>query len=257
MQARRLTLAALSSGVFIFAAHAAPITSRYRIEQKSEQEVDPSALGQPKQTTRSGSKMYVTLTLNDSAAGRTAHLVIDSAVADTGAVAAMMQGALDSLRGQAFHAFLADGKATNLKAMKEGAAVGQMGGVFNALSPRVKRDVKVGAVWIDTTDSNNEVAGGNMKSRTVTSYKAAGMETRDGVKAMRIDATGSSALSGTNQGMTFEGTGNGTGTYYMAPDGHLLSSTATSNSTLAISIPQAPEPIPLSIKTTLTVSSIR
>ncbi|MEO8226170.1 MAG: hypothetical protein ABI637_02010 [Gemmatimonadota bacterium] len=257
MQALTLTFAALSSGVFLLGAQA-PTTTKYRIDQRTDQELDGAAIGQPKQSASGGSSMFVTLTMTDSAGGRSARLVVDSAVADTGALSAVMQPALDSLKGQAYHAFINNGKVTDVKAMKAGAiATASVTGLFNAVAPRVRNGAKVGAAWTDTTDVSNEAAGSSMKSRTVTNYKATGMETRAGVKALKVEGAASSALSGSSQGGTIEGTGTGASTFYVGPDGLLVSLSQTSNATLAYTVPQAAEPIPVTVKTHVMVIALR
>jgi hypothetical protein len=145
----------------------------------------------------------------------------------------------------------------SVKSMKDGQAAAGMSVLISALTPRVKMGTTVGTTWTDTTDVTNDIPNGSMTVRTVTNYKATGTETRDGVKALKVDATSSSALSGQQAGATIEGTGSSNATYYMAPDGRLVASNATSNSTLALTTPQLPDPIPLTIKGTFSVTMIK
>lgn len=201
MQARALTFAALASGVFLTGAVSGPVTTKYRIQQMTEQEIDLTAAGQGKQQRRNASSMFVAITLSDSAAG--------------------------------------------------------MSVIISALTPRVKVGTKVGEAWTDTTDVTNDIPSGSMTIRTVTNFKATGTETRGGVKALKVDATSSSALTGQQAGATIEGTGTSNATYYMGPDGRLVESNATSSSTLALTTPQLPDPIPLTIKGTFSVTMIK
>jgi hypothetical protein len=256
MQARAFTFAALASGVFLTGTPTAPVTTKYRIQQLTEQEVDLTAAGQGKQHRRNSSSLFVSITLSDSATGRVAHFVVDSAVGDSGTTPDI-KASLDSLRGQAFHAFLDHGKVASIKPMREGQATTSASALILALTPRVKADTKVGAAWTDTTDVTNEIPSGNMTVRTVTNFKASGNETRDGVKALKVDAASSSAMTGEQAGSKIEGTGSATATYYMAPDGRLVGATSNSNSTLAITTPQLPDPIPLTIKGSLTITLIK
>lgn len=256
MQARALTFAALASGVFFTGAPTAPVTTRYRIQQLTEQEVDLTAAGQGKQQRRNSSSLFVSITLSDSATGRVAHFVVDSAVADS-ATTPDVKSSLDSLKGQAFHAFLDHGKVAAIKPMRDGQATTSASALILALTPRVKADTKVGAAWTDTTDVTNDIPGGNMTVRTVTNFKASGNETRDGVKALKVDAASSSAMTGEQAGAKIEGTGTAAATYYMGADGRLVGATSTSNSTLAITTPQLPNPIPLTIKGSLTITMLK
>lgn len=256
MQARSLTFAALASGVLLLGTAPAPVTVKYRIKQTSEQEVDLTVAGQGKQHQKSGSSMFVTVTYTDSAAGRTVHFVVDSAVADSG-TPDILKAQFDSLRGQAFHAFLAGGKVTGLKALKDGQATAGISTLITVLSPRIKPGTKVGATWSDTTDATNDVPSGNITTRTVANYKASAQEMRGGVKTLKVDVASSSALSGQQSGNTIEGTGTGTATQYVGPDGRLVASTISSMSTLAVTSPQLPEPIPVTIKGSVTVTVIK
>jgi hypothetical protein len=263
MQARALTFAALASGVFFTGvtgfggdSRTPPAPTKYRIQQVTEQEVDLTAAGQGKQQHRNSSSLFVSIALSDSAAGRVAHFVIDSAVGDS-ATTPDVKASLDSLRGQTFHAFLDHGKVAAIKAMRDGQPTASASALIQALTPRVKANTKVGAAWTDTTDVTNEITGGSMTVRTVTNFKASGSETRDGVKSLKVDAASSSAMTGEQAGNKIEGTGKSTATYFMAPDGRLVAANSSSNSTLAVTTPQLPDPIPLTIKGSLTITMLK
>lgn len=259
MQARALTFAALASGVFFtgFAgAHTPPVTTRYRIQQVTEQEVDLTAAGQGKQQRRNSSSLFVSISLSDSATGRVAHFVVDSAVGDS-STTPDIKASLDSLRGQAYHAFLDHGKVASIKAMRDGQPTASASALILALTPRVKADTKLGAAWTDTTDVTNDIPGGNMTVRTVTNFKASGNETREGMKALKVDAAASSAMTGEQAGNKIEGTGTSNATYFMGSDGRLVAANSSSNSTLAITTPQLPDPIPLTIKGSLTITMLK
>ncbi|HJP55695.1 MAG TPA: hypothetical protein VJ847_01575 [Gemmatimonadales bacterium] len=256
MQARALTFAALASGVFTIGAQTPPAATHYRIQQVTDQEVDLTAAGQGKQQKHSASSLFVSLTLTDSAAGRVAHFVVDSAVGDS-TTAPESKAVLDSLRGQAFHAYLEKGKVSSIKALREGQPTSTASALILALTPRVQRDTKVGAAWTDTTDVTNDIPNGNMTIRTVTNWKASGNETREGTRALKVDAASSSAMTGEQAGAKLEGTGTATATYYIAADGRLVSGSSSSNSTLAITTPQLPDPIPLTLKSSLTITLLR
>jgi hypothetical protein len=262
MQARALTFAALASGVFftgftgLSGFRTAPVTTKYRIQQVTEQEVDLTVAGQGKQQRRNSSALFVSIALSDSATGRVAHFVVDSAVGDS-STTADIKASLDSLKGQAYHAFLDHGKVAAIKAMRDGQPTASASALILALTPRVKADTKVGAAWTDTTDVTNDIPGGNMTVRTVTNFKASGSEARDGIKALKVDAASSSAMTGEQGGNKIEGTGTSSATYFMGSDGRLVAANSSSNSTLAITSPQLPDPIPLTIKGSLTITMLK
>ncbi len=259
MQSRALTFAALASGVFFTGftgGQTAPVTTKYRIQQVTEQEVDLTAAGQGKQQRRNSSSLFVSIALSDSAGGRVAHFIVDSAVGDS-STTPDVKASLDSLKGQAYHAFLDHGKVAAIKPMREGQPTASASALILALTPRVKADTKLGAAWTDTTDVTNDIPGGNMTVRTVTNFKASGNETREGTKALKVDAASSSAMTGQQAGNKIEGTGTSSATYYMGSDGRLVAANSSSNSTLAITTPQLPDPIPLTIKGSLTITMLK
>ncbi len=256
MQARSLSFAALASSLLVFAAQPAPTTTKYRIERVYEQDVDATAVGGPKQHNSFVSTSFVSLMLTDSAAGRTAHLIVDSVTVGDSTPPAV-KVVLDSLKGRAFHAYLEDGKVASVKPMIAGQETQQATDLFAQLVPRIRAGTKAGAGWTDTTDVTNDIAGGSMKVRTVTNFKAIGSEKRDGVNALKVEAASSSALNGKQGEASIEGTGTGTATYYVGPDGRLVASTSATNQTLAVTVPQAPEPIPLTLTVKVTVGQVK
>src|SRR5262249_28028744 len=87
---------------------AAPITTHYRVETKTETTVDLSGVGQPNQQVNLGVVSWIAVTLSDTAGGRVVHVVVDSLKYDGGA-AQLTQASVDSARGGTVHAFI-DGK---------------------------------------------------------------------------------------------------------------------------------------------------
>src|SRR5947207_1681269 len=58
---------------------------------------------------------YVSITLTDSAAGRVAHIVIDSSAFDAGQYGAMMQGQMgEDPKGVTLHAYVVNGRAISI-----------------------------------------------------------------------------------------------------------------------------------------------
>jgi len=261
MQLLSLSVVALAAGALAAPLNpTAPQTIHYKIDQSSSQEVDATAAGGPKQTISTHLAAYVTVTLTDTTGGRTAHVVVDSVRTDTGSV--IPQAMLDSMKGSAYHGLLgANGKVGAFKPMKENDANSPITGMLNGFFPRVKAGVKSGDAWTDTSEVNNAVPNGQLTKRTVTNYKAGASEPREGAKATRIDAAFSSSLAGSQETpggtATIEGTGTGTATQYVAPDGRYLGGTSSETSQLSVSGAFAPAPIPVHIKQTTTVTVVK
>lgn len=265
MRARPLLVtAALIAGATAFAAPgAAPVTTRYKVTETNHQVVDLSAFGQPEQVNHIVTSTWVAVTSTDSAGGRALRLVIDSTKADSVVSPQPINPALfDSLRGATATAWVAaDGKLQGL------AGVGEKGGqavnILRSMFPRMHPRAKVGDHWTDTT----EVTGGgdgllsSALTRRITNWAVSGEQTVGGVKARKVEAAFSQSISGevtSGQGtMAIDGTGTGTATYFVAPDGRQVGATTTMSLQVAVTIPQAPEPIPVNGTISSVITPIR
>lgn len=253
MQARPILVAALLvAGVTAFAAPGlAPVTTRYKVTDTNHQVVDLSAFSQPEQVTHIVTSTWVTVVTNDSAGGRTVRLTIDSTKADSVAAPQPLDPAiLDSLRGAAATAWLdASGKVQNLTPV--GPKGGQAGNILRVLYPRMTARAKVGDRWTDTTETTGGGDGllSSATTRRITNWAVSGEETVGRVKARKVEAAFSQSVAGevtSPQGtMAIDGTGTGTATYLVGPDGRQVGATTTLSLQVAVTIPQAPEPIPV------------
>jgi hypothetical protein len=259
MSARRsVVLAAFwfttTAGLFLSPA---PQVTRYRIETKSEQIADLSAIGQGEKRTRVGLINFLTVTLNDSAGGKTVHAVLDSVTrADTSSIPD--QATLDSIRGRAWRAFLSsDGKMSAVQALDTTATGGQLNAIIANFFPRVKHGAKVGDQWTDTTEMSDNGEGRAVTTKTITNFSVTGTEMRGGVHALKVETAFSSAQTGqVDQGggtLSIEGTGKGTAVYYVAPDGKYLGGNSTELSDIQVTTAQLPAPIPIKVTSTVTV----
>src|SRR5206468_9947173 len=97
--------------------------------------------------------------------------------------------------------------------------------------------------------------------RRVSAYKAAGNETRDTRKAVRVTEDFTSSVAGTqptpNGPARIEGSGSGNGAYYVGSDGRYLGGSWQQQSSLKISGSFAPQPLPITIIQKTKVSTIK
>jgi hypothetical protein len=249
-----LALAGLAGGIVL----APPQTTHYKIETRSEQIVDLSAVGQGEQHNNIALVNFLTVTLSDTAGGRTVHAVLDSMLkADTNPLPA--QSTLDSAKGRTWHGLMdADGRLSGVKRMD--STEGGGGDLLTNFFPRVKRGAKVGDNWTDTSETATNEAGQSITTRTVTNYKVAGAENHNGTHALRIETAFSLSQTGeiNNAGgsLGVDGTGTGTATYFVSDDGRYLGGNSTVNSDLQITTAQLPEPIPIKATNTATITIV-
>ncbi|MEO6067319.1 MAG: hypothetical protein ABJB33_01805 [Gemmatimonadota bacterium] len=265
MQARPiLAAAALVAGATAFAAPRSPTTTfRYKVNATNHQVIDLSAVGQPEQVTHLVTTTFVTVVSTDSAGGRAVKVIIDSARADTvQSPQPLSPATFDSLRGATATGWVApNGQIRDVKWTDPRSA--PISGVLRALFPRMDPRAKVGDRWTDTTESAGESEGmpPGTSMRRVTNWSVTGEQNVNGVKARRVESAYSQSISGEIPAgggtMAIDGTGSGTATTLVAPDGRQLGSNSTLTMTLSLTVPQVPEPLPLNLTTTVVVNPIR
>jgi hypothetical protein len=260
MQARPFAFAALAVGA-LAAFTAAQSTQRYRVEVASETTVDLTALGGPVQHQNTTSNAYLTIAMSDTVGGRRLLATLDSLVPDsTSPIPASM---LDSARGRTATAFLSDaGRLTELSADTTSPIAGSVFPILHNFFPRARASAKVGDKWTDTLEYASEKGpSGGVNVRMVANWVVMGNEVHDGVQARKILAAYSSARSGTIEGpqgsMSLDGTGTGNATYWVTPAGALVGGTLTEDVQMKITSAGAPAPIPLTTKSTITISGIK
>ena len=237
-----------------------PVTAKYRVDQSLTQEVDASGAGQGNQTLTFSTSTFVSVMLNDSAGGRTMRVVIDSVKGDS--ATPIPAAVLDSARGGEFRAFLSrGGKPSSLTPTGTSPAAAQVQGLLADFFPWVRAGLKVGEAWVDTTVNTTGAGSDTVTVRRITTYKAAAAETRGTTRSVRVTTEHTSTVAGvqpTPQGpATIDGTGSGSGAYYVTPDGRYLGGEWQLQSSLRLSGSFAKEPVPVKVTQTTKVSALR
>jgi hypothetical protein len=238
----------------------APVTTKYRVDQSLTQEVDGTAGGAGKQVLRFATTTFVTVTLNDSAGGRTLRVVIDSMSGDS--ATPIPAAVMDSARGGEFRAFLdRSGKPSPLTPTGTSSAAAQVQGLLSDFFPWVRPGFKVGETWADTSVNTTGAGSDTVTVRRVTNYKATATETRNATKAVKITADHVSNVAGnqpTPQGTArIEGTGRGSGAYFVSPDGRYLGGEWQLRSAVQLSGSFSKKPLPVTVTQTTKVTTVR
>lgn len=254
-------LGAMAAVTLAFPAHRLPpVTAKYRVDQTLTQEVDASAEGQGKQTLKFSTSTFLTVTLADSAGGRTMRVVIDSVKGDS--ATPIPAAVLDSARGGEFRAFVSKtGKPSPLTPTGDSPAAAQVQGLLADFFPWVRAGIEVGEAWADTTVNTTGAGSDTVTVRRITTYKAASSESRGAVRAVRVTTEHSSDVAGvqpTPQGPAkIEGKSGGTGAYYVSADGRYLGGEWQMHSALNLSGDFARQPVPITVNQTTKVTAVR
>jgi hypothetical protein len=248
------TLLALPAGT------QAPVTAKYRVDQTLTQEIDATSAGKGKQSLSFSTSSFLTLTLTDSVGGKTVKVVVDSMRADS--TTPIPSTVFDSARGSEFHGFLSTaGKLSELELVSSSQAAAKVQGFLADFFPWVKSGVKVGEKWADTSSKTTASGTDSVVVKRIVAYQAMGNETRNARKAVRIASQYSSNVLGTqptpNGPAKIEGTGSGTGIYFVSPDGTYLGGDWHLQSALKISGSFANDPLPITITQTTKVTALK
>ncbi|HUR93256.1 MAG TPA: hypothetical protein VMY76_01650 [Gemmatimonadales bacterium] len=238
----------------------APVTVKYRVDQTLTQDIDATAAGKGKQTISFTTSSFVTLTLSDSTGGRSVRIVVDSMRGDS--AAPIPAAVFDSARGAEFHAFLtAGGKLSELESVNISDAAARVQGFLSDFFPWVKAGVKAGEQWADTSAKTTTSGTDSVLVKRITAYRVLGNETRDARKALKVASQYTSIVAGTqptpNGPARIEGSGKGTGTYFVSPDGVYLGGDWQLRSALTIAGSFSNEPLPITITQTTKVTTLK
>ena len=261
MRARRLA-ACTAFAALLGAASGGrgPVTSRFRVDQTLTQDIDATAAGKGKQTVSFSTSSFLTVTLNDTAGGKSVRIVVDSMRGDS--ATPIPAAVFDSARGSEFHAFLnAAGRLSDLEAVNVSPAAVRVQGFLTDFFPWVKAGAKPGEQWADTTTKATTNGTDSVVVRRVTTYRVVGKETRATRKALRVTSEYVSAIHGTQptdtgQPARIEGSGKGTGIYFVSPDGTYLGGEWQLRSALTISGSFSNDPLPITITQTTKVTPL-
>jgi hypothetical protein len=258
MTVRPWIVAAIGLGTLTaWSPSSAPGLKRYKIDVKTLQVVNLTAIGQSEQRVEIASTGFVTITTSDSAGGQAVTIVLDSLQVAPGAP--IPADAAKSAAGATWHGFRpANGRVKDLKLDGENPVAATVAGILQEIFPPLKAGAREGSSWTDTTDTDTGNSG--IVVRTVTNFLASS-DLHDGVKVLKLAGASSSAISGTQESpqgsMSFEGTGSGTISWLVGSDGSSLGSTYSSKQSLSITTAMAPEPLPVEISTEGTVTLLK
>jgi hypothetical protein len=237
----------------------APRTSRFRVDQTLSQEIDASGAGKGKQRLSFSTTSWLTVTLTDTAGGRSVRVVVDSMRGDS--TSPIPSSVFDSAKGAEFHAFLAaTGKLSDLEGVNVAPAAARVQGFLSDFFPWVKVGAKANEQWADTSSKVTTDGHDSVVVKRITSYRVVGSEQRNATKALRVASQYTSAVHGTqptpNGPAKLEGTGTGTGTYWVTQDGGYLGGDWQLQSALTLTGSFADNPLPISISQTTKVTTL-
>jgi hypothetical protein len=238
--------------------HPPPVTTRYRVDQTLNQEIDASASGAGKQSIHFTTTSYLSVRLTDSAGGKAVRIVLDSMRGDSGAP--IPASVMDSARGGEFRGFVERSGRPGRLVTTGNAAAAQLQGLLSDFLPWVRPGFKVGETWADTSVATTGEGTDTVTVRRVVTYRAASNEGQGARRAVRIATTHSSQVSGTQptpQGSAkISGTGTGSGSYLVSPDGRYLGGQWEVTSSLQLSGAFAPQPVPITISQSTKVATL-
>jgi hypothetical protein len=234
--------------------------TRYRIDQSLAQEVDGTSAGGEKQSIAFKTSSFVTVSLKDSAGGKAMRVVLDSIKGDS--TTPIPPAVLDSVKGSAYTAFITkEGRPGRLEASNASSAAGQIQGLLSDFFPWVRAGIRPGQTWADTSVTSTGEGADTVTVKRVVNYRAVPPQPKQPPKSVRVATDYSSEVAGsqpTPQGSAkIEGNGTGTGSYLVSPEGQYIGGEWELASALKLSASFAPQPLPISLRQTTKVSTIK
>jgi hypothetical protein len=249
----RILIAAAALGVL--GAPAEPM--RYKIEVKSGQSMDMSALGQGVMNININATAWVTITSRDSAGTQLLHLVVDSATIDApdlpgGADAGMMKVE----NGTALDLSIVDGKLQGLDPEKLSGSPGislVLPGLALLYPQGIHKGLKLGDHWIDTLSTDTTTAMGKGTTSQIRNWK---VSARDGdAVVLDNEFTGTITMGG---GMAnLDATTSGTTSMTLPPKGPARKGSTEGKTNMTMTIPGMPTPMQVAATNSVTVTPIK
>ncbi len=228
---------------------------RYKIEMKSSQEVDLSAMGSGKQSGEVTAVAFVSVTMSDSAAGQLAHVVLDSMSLEPSGSMAMAYDPTfaASAKGGFFHLYVVGGKVqgTPTPSIEGNPALAILAQAVMVMFPGVtKAGLKAGESYADTTNTTSTTEQGTNNSSAVTVWTMKGME--DGAMVFEGESNGKMTIDGGQAAIT--GTNKGTRKMTSTAKGPVKSAAVSSKIDLAAVPAGMSDVIPITGTSSLTIT---
>lgn len=247
-------LLALATTIGVVTTPIAPL--RYKIEMKTSQEVDLSAMGQAKMTGDLGIVAFVSVTMSDSGAGQLAHVLVDSmTITPTGMLAAQFDASLaTAAKGGFFHLYVVGGKVqgTPKPSIDGNVALTSLGQAVAVLFPGAsKPGLKIGDSYTDSATTTTTNEQGTTNTTAITAWTVKGSE--GDVMLFEGGSTGKMSMDGAN---AMTGTTKGTRTMTSTVKGPVKAATLSNNADIAFVPAGMSDAIPVKLVNTLTITPI-
>jgi hypothetical protein len=255
-------LVAISIATPVFAQTALPgyqpINSRHRIVTKTQQ--SQVMQGQSVDTEASVEQLASVAIVKDGA-GLALTMTVDSMTASSnGGAPAPDVNAIKALK---FVGVMdVDGRVTSSKVTDKAGNPSDSPAAAGVRSflPRLKVGATPGTKWYDTVTTTRPQSGGTVSTVVTTTYTLVGDTTVAGAKNWRVAAVSTGTVSGTgNQGgadYTIKGSIDGAGTILIGAGGALTLAELTNDSKMIVDVPLAGMQIPVTQKTTTTITRV-
>ena len=226
-----------------------PAPAHYVITNRSTTDMDLSAAGQGVQSLSIVSKLFISTTLSDSAAGQVATIVVDSSSFDAGAFAAQLPAEMStSAKGASFHLYVVNGKSVSQILPVPMSVQGAQAAPGIELLLAGLRSMKAGDSWTDTTTTDRSAGETSAKGTRIATWTA--KQGEGGV--LELDATWNGTTTGGAGGSQMEMTV--AGTSHVSAIGGQLAQQAHANGTGSATMNLGGMSVPMKVTTETTVA---
>lgn len=233
----------------LLAASQSPATppQHYHLVVKTSGEQDLTSQGHGKVSGTLDADARITVTSTDSADGMMVKVTLDSVIlTPTGTVAEQLQQhptAAHDARGSSVRVYVSHGKISGPMELSDSTnpVISVITQALGVLYPGLRRGVKVGDKWADTTRINNTGGSGGRTGQVIATWKVSAAEG----DALVLDGTSAShTRTDDGNGQVIAVTGTSQEHMVVPPSGPVRSATIETTNDLSMTAPQLSTPIP-------------
>lgn len=232
-------------------------TQRFRIDVETKTVADLTSAGMGSQESTVTASVFVAVTMSDSADGQTAHVVVDSlTIAATGQAAMQISQELaDSLRGQFVHAYIKGGRmegAPTPSVATNPVMLAVVMPVINVLFPGVSSKAMTSQTWSDTARVDNTTEQGTTNSQQIVDWTVVAREGN----VVTLTAVSNGTLTAEMSGQQIAGTTVSHISVTTPIGGPATKGTMQATQDMSVLVPSLPDPIPVKVESTHTLSAM-
>ncbi|HEY4320500.1 MAG TPA: hypothetical protein VGM77_04905 [Gemmatimonadales bacterium] len=222
---------------------------KYRLDVNTSNELDQTAIGKPKLTGSLVTTAFVEISMVDTLGGQIAVIHVDSmSLNATGQMLVELQrrpNAEADARGASVRIPVVAGRIAGLPRYSDStnSALGPIAQAAGVLFPTVRRNVKVGQTWADTTHINRAQGAQKATGEVIVNWTVTGVRPGGGVIIDGV-TTGHTRTEDSGSGQAMTMASHSTQHFVLSANGPVWQALVETTGDMSVTAPQIPGAIP-------------